>query len=146
MQRPPFRSPGQHRHLQAVLTLMPGQLQALRGACVAGGGLSALSWSYVSPVRRSESSGRRGKLPRAHGTACFLATHLFPLEGHSNWLSYTLVAKKQCGGILKTEQQVPRSPQRCRGGTQAPRAQCDAFPRATCSPYLTVPPPLRSFH
>lgn len=43
-------------------------------------------------------------MPHLLSRACFPATHLFPLEGHSNWLSYMHVAKKQCGGILKIEQ------------------------------------------
>lgn len=61
-------------------------------------------------------------MPRAHGAACFPATHLFPREGHSNWLRDTLVAKKQRGGILKTAAS-PQSAQRRGDGTQAPGAR-----------------------
>lgn len=75
--------------------------------------------------------------------ACFPATHLFPLEGHSNWLSYTLVAKKQCGGILKIEQPVLMSTQRMVVGRRPhARTRVTPSPGATCFPHLMGLPDL----
>lgn len=78
-----------------------------------------------------------------------------PFEGHSNWLSYMLVAKKQCGGILKIEQPGRTSAQRdlvvCALQTLRPmHAHVQPLPWVRPTPQdLTVPPglhPCNLFH
>lgn len=82
----------------------------------------------------------QGKVAESALHGRFPATHLFPLEGHSNWLSYMLVAKKQCGGILKIEQPVLTSTQRDIVVGHRPHAGTrDSFPRGHGSPHLTAP-------
>lgn len=122
------------------------QLQADKGVRASGWQRLAPthSWSYVEPECREVSTAESGtgKSCRGSCTACLPATHLFPPEGYSNWLSCTVVAKKHCGGILKIEQPGPMSTRR----DLVVGHQCHARPRetpspgATRSPYPAVPP------
>lgn len=65
------------------------------------------AWDGMGKVVECALGVWRCSLPCLLSRACFPATHLFPLEGHSNWLGCMLVAKKQRGGILKLEQLGP---------------------------------------